>query len=113
MSVSPFLAWGDFHARSRFALSTIPEGKLGLLVVYGQNANKNNFYSTAPLLTELSCSRNTTGQLATFLESPGNLSDTKANFRIKTCLLASQFLAHKPVNFASLIVISLFHFQNN
>ena len=29
-----FLAWGDFHARSRFVLSTIPEQKLGLLVVY-------------------------------------------------------------------------------
>ena len=27
-------AWGDFHARSRFAYSTIPEGKWGLLVVY-------------------------------------------------------------------------------
>ena len=24
-----FLAWGDFHARSRFALSTIPEDKWG------------------------------------------------------------------------------------
>ena len=24
-----FLAWGDFHARSRFARSTIPEGKGG------------------------------------------------------------------------------------
>ena len=24
-----FLAWGDFHARSRFARSTIPEGKWG------------------------------------------------------------------------------------
>ena len=24
---SPFLAWGDFHARSRSARSTIPEGK--------------------------------------------------------------------------------------
>ena len=32
--VSPFLAWGDFHARSRFAHSTIPEEKWGLLVVY-------------------------------------------------------------------------------
>ena len=31
--VSPFLAWGDFHARSRFARSTIPEGKWGLLAV--------------------------------------------------------------------------------
>ena len=27
--VSPFLAWGDFHARSRFALSTNPEEKWG------------------------------------------------------------------------------------
>ena len=29
-----FLAWGDFHARLRFARSTIPEEKWGLLVVY-------------------------------------------------------------------------------
>ena len=27
--VSPFLAWGDFHARWRFARSTIPEEKWG------------------------------------------------------------------------------------
>ena len=27
--VSPLLAWGDFHARSRFAHSTIPEEKWG------------------------------------------------------------------------------------
>ena len=27
--VSPFLAWGDFHARLRFARSTIPEEKWG------------------------------------------------------------------------------------
>ena len=27
--VSPFLAWGDFHASSRFARSTIPEEKWG------------------------------------------------------------------------------------
>ena len=37
-SLSPprlaFLAWGDFHARSRFARSTIPKEKWGLLVVY-------------------------------------------------------------------------------
>ena len=37
-SLSPprlaFLAWDDFHARSRFARSTIPEEKWGLLVVY-------------------------------------------------------------------------------
>ena len=28
-----FLEWGDFHARSRFARSIIPEEKWGLLVV--------------------------------------------------------------------------------
>ena len=27
--MSPFLAWGDFHVRSRFARSTIPEEKWG------------------------------------------------------------------------------------
>ena len=27
--VSPFLAWGDFHARSCFARSTVPEEKWG------------------------------------------------------------------------------------
>ena len=27
--MSPFLAWDDFHARSRFAFSTIPEEKWG------------------------------------------------------------------------------------
>ena len=27
--VSPCLAWGDFHVRSRFARSTIPEEKWG------------------------------------------------------------------------------------
>ena len=29
VGVSPFLAWGDFHARSRFARPTIPEEKWG------------------------------------------------------------------------------------
>ena len=29
LRVSPFLAWGDFHARSRFARSTIPKEKWG------------------------------------------------------------------------------------
>ena len=29
LGVSPFLAWGDFHARSSFAGSTIPEKKWG------------------------------------------------------------------------------------
>ena len=28
---SPFLAWGDFHARSLFARSTIPEEKWGTI----------------------------------------------------------------------------------
>ena len=27
--VSPFLAWGDFHARSRLVRSTIPDEKWG------------------------------------------------------------------------------------
>ena len=27
--MSPFLAWGDFHVRSRFARCTIPEEKWG------------------------------------------------------------------------------------
>ena len=27
--MSPLLAWGEIHARSRFARSTIPEGKRG------------------------------------------------------------------------------------
>ena len=35
-----FLVWGDFHARSRFARSTIPEEKLGLLVVYPNTAHR-------------------------------------------------------------------------
>ena len=36
-----------------------------------------------------------------FLERPGNFSGPKANFKFKTCWIAAQFLAHKPVNFAS------------
>ena len=40
-----FLAWGDLHARSRFARSTIPEEKWRLLVVYlplwGETNNSN------------------------------------------------------------------------
>ena len=32
--VSPILAWGDFHARSRFARSTIPEEKWGLKIPF-------------------------------------------------------------------------------
>ena len=37
-NVSPFVAWVDFHAR--FARSTIPEEKWGLLVVYACCAKK-------------------------------------------------------------------------
>ena len=39
-----------------------------------------------------------------FLLGPGNFSRPKANFEVKTCklLIVAQFLAHKPVNFASL-----------
>ena len=39
-----------------------------------------------------------------FLQRPGNFSSPKANFEVKTCklLIVAQFLAHKPVNFASL-----------
>ena len=37
-SLSPprlaFLAWGDFHARSRFTRTTIPEEKWGLSIIY-------------------------------------------------------------------------------
>ena len=29
VKIIAFLAWGDFHARSRFARFTIPEGKRG------------------------------------------------------------------------------------
>ena len=31
--VSPFLAWSDFHARSNFARSTIPEEKWGIFTL--------------------------------------------------------------------------------
>ena len=34
---------------------------------------------------------------------PSNFLGPKANFKIKTYLIAAQFLAHKPVNFALLI----------
>ena len=48
----------------------------------------------------------------TFFEGPGNFSGPKGNFEIKTCYIAAQFLAHKPVNSASLtnsfIVLHIF-----
>ena len=44
--VSPFLAWGNFHARSRFARSTIPEEKWGttrsLAITYLPNSSSTN-----------------------------------------------------------------------
>ena len=49
-----FLVWGDLHARSRFARSTIPEEIWGLLVVFHRsNATNNlcqwlNTYKNAP-----------------------------------------------------------------
>ena len=49
------------------------------------------------------CSGRGSGFRGSFLERPGNFSGPKANFKIKTCWIVAQFLAHKPVNFASLI----------
>ena len=37
-----------------------------------------------------------------FLERLGNFSSPKANFKLKTGWKVAQFLAHKPLNFASL-----------
>ena len=37
-----------------------------------------------------------------FLERTGNFSSLKANFKLKTCWKVAQFLANKPLNFASL-----------
>ena len=42
--VSPFLAWGDFHAHSRSARYAIPEEKWGLLVVYFWTAGAGHLY---------------------------------------------------------------------
>ena len=50
-----FFARGDFHARSRFARSTIPEGKRGLLAVYlGRDREKNRILTTGNNLHNLS-----------------------------------------------------------
>ena len=46
-----------------------------------------------------------------FLERPGNLSGPKANFKIKTCGILAQFLAHKPDQITSITDVSLFYFQ--
>ena len=37
-----------------------------------------------------------------FLERSVNFSIPNSNFKIKTCWIVAQFIAHKPVNFASL-----------
>ena len=39
--VSPFLAWGDFHARLRFARSTIPEEKWGITRSLADNCHSS------------------------------------------------------------------------
>ena len=41
---APFLAWGDFHARSRFAHSTIPEEKWGTTRSLAIQRQKKVFY---------------------------------------------------------------------
>ena len=59
--MTPFLAWGDFHARSRFACSTIPEEKWGTtrsllslrknggqLVVYRLLYTSNSWHYSCP-----------------------------------------------------------------
>ena len=47
--VSPFLAWGDFHARSRFARSTIPEEKWGTTRSLALNKNQVSANETSAL----------------------------------------------------------------
>ena len=43
--VSPFLAWGDFHAHSRLARSTIPEEKWGTTRSQGGDQLSSTFLS--------------------------------------------------------------------
>ena len=51
-------------------------------------------------------------KMGSFLERPGNFSGPKANFKIKTCWIIAQFLAHKPVNLVSLIDSFIVLFSN-
>ena len=44
------------------------------------------------------------------LERPGNFSGPKTNFKIKTCWILAEFLAHKPVSFALLTDSSIVSF---
>ena len=51
--VSPFLAWVDFHACSRFARSTIPEEKWGTTrsLELFRNVSAHEFYRLKALIT--------------------------------------------------------------
>ena len=44
---------------------------------------------------------------------PKNLSGpfARANFKIRSCWIAAQFLARKPVNFLCLLIVSIYHLQ--
>ena len=42
---------------------------------------------------------------------PRNLSGPRANFNVKSCWIAAQFLARKPVNFLCLLIVSIYHVQ--
>ena len=72
MGVSPFLAWGDFHARSRFARSTIPEEKWGTTrnLLMNRKYKQWLYYSTLNVCTCItmpSCyNENNTMRLAQF-----------------------------------------------
>ena len=50
----------------------------------------------------------TTKTTGPFLERPGNFSGPNANFVIKTWCIIAQFLANKPVHFASLTLTDTF-----
>ena len=75
----------------QFQLSVVNKQQL-----YGP-VNYRGFRERAPGLTRV-----------LFLKRPGNFSDPKVNFEIKTCWV----VAHKPVNFARKVIVSLYHFQN-
>ena len=53
--MSPFLAWGDFHARSRFARSTIPEEKWGTTrsLSLSRKFAEDALGSKTPLVTQI------------------------------------------------------------
>ena len=49
---------------------------------------------------------------ARFSKGPKNFLGLKANFKIRICWIVAQFLAHKPVNLASLTDSFIISFQN-